>query len=123
MNGDVNMVAVIVIAFMIFALLTILILVGANIQEREGQAYQEGYRKGYRDRTTPRTNGDKIRALTDEELAKKIVVLDLGEAPYCGLDNAKCNKMAEAGEMVPSWMCQQCCIKWLQQEGCKNDIG
>lgn len=101
----------------VFSAFVVMFLVGASLQEKEGQAYKEGYRKGYGDRMNPRTNGDKIRTLTDEELAKKIVVLDLGEAPYCGLDNAKCNEMAEAGEMVPSSMCQQCCIKWLQKEG------
>ncbi len=109
-------VAVIIIAYMIFALITIWFLIGANVQEREKQAYKEGYNKGRRAKSNPRTYGEKIRSLTDEELAEKIVVLDLGEAPYCGLDNAKCNEMAEAGEMVPSSMCQQCCIKWLQQE-------
>lgn len=108
-----------IIVAIVVAVLTavvILFMLGATLQEKETKAYQEGYRKGYGDRTNPRTNGDKIRALTDEELAKKIVVLDLGEAPYCGLDNVKCNEMADAGEMVPSSMCQQCCIKWLQKE-------
>ena len=104
------LVAAVVTAFII------LFLLGSSLQEREGQAYREGYRKGYGNRTEPRTKGDKIRALTDEELAKKIVVLDLGEAPYCGSDNAKCNAMVEAGELVPLTMCLKCCIKWLQSE-------
>lgn len=99
----------------IFTVLIILFLFGATILEREGQAYQEGYYKGCGAKR-PRTRGDKIRALTDEELAKKIVVLDLGEAPYCNPQNAKCIEMLAEGEEPTSEMCQQCCIKWLQQE-------
>ena len=116
MNEAMKFAAVIVIAYMVFALLTILFLLGATLKKREGQAYQEGYRKGYGDRTDPRTRGDKIRALTDAELAKKIVVLDLGEAPYCNPQNAKCIEMLDANETPTSEMCQQCCIKWLQKE-------
>ena len=109
-------VAVIIIAYMIFALITVWFLTGANVQEREKQAYKEGYNKGRRAKSNPRTYGDKIRSLTDEELAKKIVVLDLGEAPYCNPQNAKCIEMLAEGEEPTSEMCQQCCIKWLQQE-------
>ncbi|MGN1155537.1 MAG: hypothetical protein ACI4TK_05130 [Agathobacter sp.] len=94
----------------------ILFLLGSTLQEREGQEYQEGYSKGIGNRTEPRTNGDKIRALTDEELAEKILRIDLGEAPYCGTDNARCIEMVDSEELGTSTMCLKCCIKWLQQE-------
>lgn len=85
----IDMVLIAIVAAVLTAFV-ILFLLGATLKERESQAYQEGYYKGYGVRTDLRTRGNKIRALTDEELAKKIVVLDLGEAPYCNPQNAKC---------------------------------
>lgn len=115
-------IAIIVVITMIGTALTCLFITGATQLNHEEEAYREGYNKGYWNRTDPRTNGDKIRTMTDEELADKILRIDLGEAPYCDSDNVKCNEMADAGEPVPSTMCRQCCIKWLQQEKVERKI-
>jgi hypothetical protein len=74
---DMLLIAIVVAAVTAF---TILFLLGSSLQEREGQAYREGYRKGQGNRTEPSANGDKIRAMTDAELAEKILRIDLGEA-------------------------------------------
>lgn len=93
-----------------------LFMLGATLQEREGQVYQEGFYKGHDARTNPRTNGDKIRALRDEELADKIMELDIDDMiPYCGNDKV-CEKMLDIGEPVPAEMCKACCVRWLQKE-------
>lgn len=65
---------------------------------------------------SPKTNGDRIRAMTDEELAEKITALDLGEVPYCSLNDARCNEMAKRNELITPEMCKKCCIAWLQKE-------
>lgn len=93
-----------------------LFITSASKLNHEEEAYQEGYRTGYGDKTIARTKGDEIRAYTDEELAERILKLDLGEAPYCSFNNAECTEMAEKGELVPPEMCKQCCVRWLQQE-------
>ena len=65
----------------------------------------------------PRTNGDRIRALSDEELADKIMELDIDDMiPYCRCDNALCNEMLDRDELVPAEMCKACCVRWLQKE-------
>ncbi len=109
---DMLLVAIIVA---ILTVLIILFLFGATILEREEQAYKKGYYKGTKTERKPKSNGDKIRSLTDEELAERIVKLDLGEAPYCGPNNERCNNMLDKGELIPSDMCKQCCVRWLQQ--------
>ena len=64
----------------------------------------------------PRTNGDRIRALSDEELADKIMELNIDDMiPYCGNDKV-CEKMLDIGEPVPAEMCKACCVRWLQKE-------
>ena len=50
------------------------------------------------------TNFEKIRQLSEEEMAKYIFDLEMGlrEIPYCGLE-------------IPESMCTECVKKWLQQ--------
>lgn len=52
------------------------------------------------------TNADRIRAMTDEELAKLFNKIDLGKPPFCdGID------MCDQG-----YTCLECCEAWLKQE-------
>ena len=59
------------------------------------------------------TNGDRIRAMSDEELA---------EALYYGFDIEYCSNAPECGEMlntdegVPEARCKGCLLEWLQKE-------
>lgn len=45
------------------------------------------------------TNADKIRSMTDEELAK-VIMCD------CTMGSAECNSKSD---------CVECCLEWLQQ--------
>lgn len=56
-----------------------------------------------------RTNADRIRAMSDEEMAKK-----LGRGLGCPV-NAECIKM--------SGDCKDCWLDWLQQPAEENDYG
>lgn len=57
----------------------------------------------------PMTNGDKIRAMTDEELAEW---LDLhGECNQCAYHPAQCNTDCNEGH-----------FKWLRKEADEDDI-
>lgn len=56
------------------------------------------------------TNADRIRAMTDEELAKLFNKIDLGKPPFCdGID------MCDQG-----YTCLECCEAWLKQEVSDN---
>ena len=63
------------------------------------------------------TNADRIRTMTDEELADAMLAInEIGEAvPFCG-NSTRCNEILEAGELIPEGMCKQCLIAWLQSE-------
>lgn len=63
------------------------------------------------------SNGDKIRRMTDEELADKILEFDEVEMhiPFCG-NSDKCNEILDAGETIPDGMCRECMLKWLKEE-------
>lgn len=107
---DMMIVALVAAAFAAFV---ILFLLGSTLQEREGQAYQEGYYKGYRDRTVLRTNGDKIRAMTDEELGMVIM------CPYDTAGPAEeimpCIKEVD-GDAPTQKNCYECSRAWLKKE-------
>ena len=53
---------------------------------------------------TPMTNGDRIRAMTDEELIDTFSLEDKCPPDYCG--SAFCNE---------SDTCRDCWIRWLQK--------
>lgn len=65
-----------------------------------------------------RTNADRIRAMTDEELADAIfknTLRDLGEIiPFCK-NREECSDMLETFEGIPEHMCRECLFEWLQQ--------
>ena len=52
------------------------------------------------------TNADKIRAMTDDELSKFLVQIELYSPPYC-IGFLMCAKE------LP---CAECCEVWLKQE-------
>lgn len=65
------------------------------------------------------SNGDKIRCMSDEELAEAMLEIDEIEkyAPFCG-SSEKCNEILDAGEKIQTEMCWECLLKWLRAE-CK----
>ena len=60
-------------------------------------------------REAPKTNGDNIRSMSDEELVR----LRYSGAPHCKSDNPKkCNRHDFVDGMSP---CELCYYEWLQQ--------
>ena len=57
--------------------------------------------KGYE----PKTNADRIRAMSDEELEPTILAFKLGYAPWC---DHHCKNEGEYG-------CDTCILNWLKQ--------
>ncbi|MBR4308573.1 MAG: hypothetical protein IKT58_03155 [Oscillospiraceae bacterium] len=53
----------------------------------------------------PMTNGDRIRAMSDEELEASIISVHLGYCPWC---NRNCEYNGEHG-------CDTCISNWLKQ--------
>ncbi len=62
------------------------------------------------------SNADRIRSLSDEELAEilyKFGELDGGDI-FCR-NKQECNEMLEADRDIPCGMCIACAIEWLRQ--------
>lgn len=62
----------------------------------------------------PKTNGDKIRAMTDEELAVVIAWPYLASPPWCS-EHTTCPYISE--DPTP---CDKCALDWLKQEVTTN---
>lgn len=62
------------------------------------------------------TNGDRIRRMTDEELAKLMIqITDLDiQIGYCE-ERPECVAMLDREDGIPSDMCQACMLRWLQR--------
>lgn len=63
---------------------------------------------GWREHKEPITNADRIRAMTDEELA---VICEDGCPP-----KHECPTMDILGEIVEKSACQQCWLDWLKEK-------
>lgn len=62
------------------------------------------------------TNADRIRAMSDEELAKKMYACNSKEEkiPFCQ-NLAECDSLLETEEGIPEDKCIGCLLKWLKQ--------
>ena len=60
----------------------------------------------------PMTNGDCIRAMTDEELAAYMVNDPTGV--FCD-DHTKCHGRYEAGKAIQEDICAKCALEWLRK--------
>lgn len=67
--------------------------------------------------TSKRTNADRIRSMTDEELAELLYSLQTEDLDgmFCKTED-KCEEMMDNGNEIPKSMCKQCLIKWLRAE-------
>lgn len=65
------------------------------------------------------TNADRIRAMSDEELAEKMMthvnheIIDI--VPFCK-NLIECQEKLNAGEVIPDEICKKCLSEWLQSE-------
>lgn len=65
----------------------------------------------------PKTNADRIRSMSDEELADAMLNLnEIGDHISFCVNAEKCDEIMENGGLIPDGMCRQCLIKWLQSE-------
>jgi hypothetical protein len=60
------------------------------------------------------TNADRIRAMTDEELAKRLNKLTDSYPGVC-LELPECHADLDAGRDIPLERCEACWIRWLKQ--------
>lgn len=65
----------------------------------------------------PQTNADRIRSMTDEELAELLYSLQTEDLDgmFCKTED-KCEEMMDSGDEIPKSMCKQCLVKWLKEE-------
>ena len=61
------------------------------------------------------TNGDRIRAASDEEIAKFILKSGLGDEIHFGKSKPECDAIVDSGGTIADEMCRKCCIDWLHQ--------
>lgn len=62
------------------------------------------------------TNADRIRAMSDEELADLLKGADeLDDRIHYCQSLPECEKFFEDGEDIPEHKCRDCLLKWLQQ--------
>lgn len=64
------------------------------------------------------TNGDRIRSMSNEELAKIIAASDISEKiPFCkSLPECDALLESEVLAVIPKEFCQKCIVAWLEQE-------
>ena len=60
-----------------------------------------------------KTNADRIRSMTDEELAKALYQMLDGDV-YC-TNKPECGKMLNTDDGIPDEWCAQCLLNWLRQ--------
>ena len=70
-----------------------------------------------------KTNADRIRAMSDEELAKNLYrFCDLEErAGYCK-NLSECEKLLDTEDGIPEQRCICCLLEWLKQPAEKDGI-
>lgn len=61
------------------------------------------------------TNADRIRSMTDGELAQILVSEPIAETiPFCQ-NKPECERLLETANGTPESMCVECALDWLQQ--------
>ena len=61
------------------------------------------------------TNGDKIRAASDEEIAEFIINDYLDNKSHFCKSKPECDAILNSGRAITHEMCMKCCIDWLHQ--------
>ena len=88
-------------------------------ENAERQGLPDGYEAGakYEHTEKPQTNADRIRSMTDEELAELLYSLQTEDLDgmFCKTKD-KCEEMVDSGDEIPKSMCKQCLVKWLRAE-------
>lgn len=64
---------------------------------------------------TPMTNADRIRAMSDEELAEFINQCTSENGPYFCRSLPECEEDLEKDTLIPLDRCNVCLLRWLRQ--------
>lgn len=64
-------------------------------------------------REIKQTRGDRIRSMTDEELAEILADVLTGDK-FCK-DKPECREMLDKHIDIPDEMCQKCVVEWLRE--------
>ena len=68
------------------------------------------------DHAKPMTNADRIRAMTDEELAMSMIqISDLDERVGFCKNLYRCELLIDTDDGIPASMCEECMLEWLKQ--------
>ena len=80
-------------------------------------AWKEKTEEPYQPEDSKKTNADRIRSMTDEELAAAIfknTARTIDEIiPFCK-NTENCQNMLDSLDGIPECMCRECVWKWLQ---------
>lgn len=91
----------------------------ATYENAEKHGLPERYEAEAKDTPTEKsqTNADRIRSMTDEELAELLYSLQTEDLDgmFCKNED-KCVEMMDSGDEIPKSMCKQCLVKWLRAE-------
>ena len=69
---------------------------------------------GWNEQVKP-TNADRIRSMTDGELAQILVSEPIAETiPFCQ-NKPECERLLETASGIPESMCAVCALDWLQK--------
>ena len=64
----------------------------------------------------PLTNADRIRAMSDEELAQILIgVMDIDDKIHFCKNKPECEKLMDTDDGIPVEWCEACMLEWLQQ--------
>ena len=61
------------------------------------------------------TNGDKIRDVSDEEMAEFILANDLDDEIHFCKSTPECNAILDSGRAITHEMCRKCVLDWLRR--------
>ena len=61
------------------------------------------------------TNGDRIRAASDEEIAEFIINDYLDDEIHFCKNKPECNAIMDSGGTITDEMCRKCYIEWLRR--------
>ena len=69
----------------------------------------------------PKTNADRIRSMTDEELAAALLRMLDGDM-YC-TNRPECGAMLDTDDGIPDEWCAQCLLNWLRKPAEEKNNG
>lgn len=92
----------------------------ADVKEHLGIMDRDGgvVRAFLRDCKKPKTNADRIRSMSDEELAELFYSFHNLEdkIKFCK-NKTECDNILDSGKEIPNALCKQCLVDWLRSEG------